>query len=120
MKDYAIQLADGQARAFDAIAKEYGYTPNEFLELIAKEMVEPNRVKMQDIARVAGVSNMAVSFTLNGVKGQISDAKRALIWATAKRLGWRPNILARALRSKGRSALPSPEVLHFPKSTTSK
>ncbi len=102
MKRYAIKLAGQQAAAFEALAKEHGYTPDEFLQLVATEMIEPNLVRMEDIAKVAGVTTMTVSNTLNATRGTVSEAKQEIIRAAAKRLGWRPNILAKVLRSKGK------------------
>lgn len=59
------------------------------------------RVNSQDVARAAGVSPSAVSraFTPGA---SVAPAKRALILAAARDLGYRPNVMARAV-AKGRS-----------------
>lgn len=59
------------------------------------------RVTLANVAQEAGVSTAAVSYALNGQRG-ISDETRARILDVAQRVGFRPNQLARALRS-GRS-----------------
>lgn len=59
------------------------------------------RPTLADVARHAGVSTASVSYALNGQPG-ISEETRAMILGIARSLGFRPNRLARALRS-GRS-----------------
>lgn len=61
------------------------------------------RVTSLDVAREAGVSQTTVSFVLNG-KNEfgISETTRRLVLETARRLGYAPSAVARALRS-GRS-----------------
>ena len=59
------------------------------------------RSTLADVAQQAGVSTASVSYALNGQPG-ISEETRAMILQTARRLGFRPNRLARALRN-GRS-----------------
>lgn len=53
-------------------------------------------VKIDDVAREAGVSIMTVSRALRGVEG-VSEAKRAEIFDIAKRLRYQPNFNARSL-----------------------
>src|SRR5438552_16111076 len=57
---------------------------------------------MQDIADHVGVSKMAVSVVLSGTSSKIgvSEATRARILKTARDLQYRPNAIARALRSR--------------------
>jgi len=56
------------------------------------------RTTIQDVARLAGVSNGAVSLALSGQAG-VADSTRERIIAAADELGWRPSIGARALLS---------------------
>lgn len=56
------------------------------------------RVTLRDVAREAGVSVNTVSRALNG-KPDVSPETRARVLEVAKRLGYRPNRLARGLRS---------------------
>ena len=56
------------------------------------------RTTIQDVARLAGVSNGAVSLALNGKAG-VAESTRERIIAAANELGWRPSIGARALLS---------------------
>ncbi len=56
------------------------------------------RVTLHDVAREAGVSVNTVSRALNG-KPDVSPETRARVLEVAKRLGYRPNRLARGLRS---------------------
>jgi DNA-binding LacI/PurR family transcriptional regulator len=56
------------------------------------------RTTIQDVARLAGVSNGAVSLALSGQAG-VADSTRQRIIAAADELGWRPSIGARALLS---------------------
>ena len=58
-------------------------------------------VTIQDIARVAGVSKSTVSRVLNGTAAVNMAKKKAVLEAT-KRLGFKPNIVARSL-ARGRS-----------------
>ncbi|MBP2476280.1 DNA-binding LacI/PurR family transcriptional regulator [Crossiella equi] len=54
------------------------------------------RVTIRDIARVAGVSESAVSFALNNRPGVSAETRRRIM-AVAEELDWRPNSAARAL-----------------------
>ena len=55
-------------------------------------------VTMRDVAREAGVSVNTVSRALSG-KPDVSPDTRARVLKVAERLGYRPNKLARGLRS---------------------
>ncbi len=57
---------------------------------------------IKEVAKEAGVSYQAVSAVLNGNLGKASPATRERIFQAAAKLNYRPNTLARALRS-GRS-----------------
>ncbi|MCX2929384.1 LacI family DNA-binding transcriptional regulator [Mycobacterium sp. CVI_P3] len=55
-----------------------------------------------DVARAAGVSQATVSYVLNNVSGQsISPQTTAAVLQAVKRLGYRPNLVARNLRVGG-------------------
>lgn len=55
---------------------------------------------LQTIADECRVSRATVSFALNGRTDQVGEAARARIFATAARLGYRPNAAARAVRTR--------------------
>jgi LacI family transcriptional regulator len=56
---------------------------------------------MYDVARVAGVSQTTVSFVVNNAPNtNIPQETRERVWAAVEELGWRPNALARGLRSQ--------------------
>jgi len=57
-------------------------------------------VTIRDVARVAGVSQSAVSAALTG-NGRLSDETKATILQTAKAMGFEPNPNARRLQNKG-------------------
>jgi len=59
-------------------------------------------VTIRDVAGESGVSVTTVSMVLNDGPSarRISDRTRRRIWKTASRLGYRPNLFARSLRSK--------------------
>jgi len=56
---------------------------------------------MQDVAELAGVSRTTVSFVLNDtpLASKITAETQERIWAAVKELGYRPNAIARGLRS---------------------
>jgi DNA-binding LacI/PurR family transcriptional regulator len=60
-------------------------------------------VKLEDVAREAGVSAATVSHALSG-KGRLPDATRARVREVARRMGYSPNPAARRLAG-GRSGL---------------
>ena len=61
-------------------------------------MITSKRARIQDVAEMAGVSNMTVSRVLNQ-DTKVSDAKRALVLKAVKALNYRPNVSARRLAS---------------------
>ena len=58
------------------------------------------RTTLSDIAREAGVDKSTVSLVLNRNEAsrRISEPTRQRVLETAKRLQYRPNVLARAMR----------------------
>ena len=64
-------------------------------------------VRMEDIAREVGVSRVTVSVVLNNRGEELRISKRVQdeVWKAARRLGYRPNVLARRLRSAEPSML---------------
>jgi LacI family transcriptional regulator len=75
-------------------------------------------VGLKDIAEVVDVSVTAVSKVLNGYPIRISTAKRTNIIETAKRLGYKPNMVARGLKSKKTKSvgvvIPDMSTLFYP------
>ena len=57
-------------------------------------------VTIDDVAKAAGVHPATVSRALRGVAGKVSATKRAEIEAVARSLGYQPNFVAAALRTK--------------------
>ena len=60
---------------------------------------ESARVRIHDVARVAGVSTATVSHALNG-RGKVSSTTRRLVERVAFDLGYEPNRVATALRRR--------------------
>ena len=73
-------------------------TPRGELAIITLPVTFMNHVTMRDVAREAGVSVNTVSRALAG-KPDVSPETRARVLKVAERLGYRPNRLARGLRS---------------------
>ncbi|ABW16376.1 transcriptional regulator, LacI family [Parafrankia sp. EAN1pec] len=65
------------------------------------------RPSQRDVAALAGVSRTTVSFVMNGVAdaAKISPETRARVWAAVEELGFRPNEIARSLRSSRSNVL---------------
>ena len=65
---------------------------------------QPQRSKrpsMKDVADLAGVSRTTVSFVVNNVPdSNIPQATQDRVWAAVEELGYRPNWMARGLRSQ--------------------
>ncbi|MCB9077799.1 MAG: LacI family DNA-binding transcriptional regulator [Anaerolineaceae bacterium] len=61
---------------------------------------------MNEVAKRAGVSQTTVSFVVNQVEGaNIPPETQERVWAAVKELGYRPNVLARGLRSNRTHAI---------------
>jgi len=59
------------------------------------------RPRIKDVAELAGVSTATVSLVLNDALGaRVAPATRARVHAAAEELGYRPNSLARGLRTR--------------------
>ena len=58
----------------------------------------PHRATIQDVARLAGVSTTTVSHTFSG-NGTVATATQQRVRTAADQLGYRPDALARGLRS---------------------
>ncbi len=64
------------------------------------------RPSMQDVAHRAGVSRTTASFVINNVNGAgIPEETRQRVWDAVKELGYRPNAIARGLRSAKTSTI---------------
>ncbi len=69
---------------------------------MAKQSKHPKskRPSMNDVAELAGVSQTTVSFVVNQTEGaNIPPETQERVWAAIDELGYRPNALARGLRS---------------------
>jgi LacI family transcriptional regulator len=58
-----------------------------------------SRVRLADVARLAGVSTTTASRALNG-RGELTDHTRAAVLDAANRLGFRPSPFAQSLRTR--------------------
>jgi LacI family transcriptional regulator len=67
---------------------------------MAEERKEPARPSMADVARLAGVSRTTVSLVINDIPhASFPEDTRRRVWAAVEQLGYRPNAMARGLRS---------------------
>ena len=66
---------------------------------VSSEGIQQLPVSQIDVARLAGVSQAAVSRTFTP-GASVSEEKRARVLAAAEQLGYRPNVIARSLISK--------------------
>lgn len=57
------------------------------------------QVTLHDVAAASGVSSQTVSRVING-RPDVAEATRAHVWETIRRLGYKPNTLARSLVSR--------------------
>jgi LacI family repressor for deo operon, udp, cdd, tsx, nupC, and nupG len=64
-----------------------------------RNRAKPSRATIYDVARLAGVSTSTVSRMLNG-KGQFAPVTRLAVDQAVERLHYRPNTIARSLRTK--------------------
>lgn len=68
---------------------------------MAEESPKTRHPSMSDVARLAGVSQTAVSFVLNDTPGSnIPPETRERVWAAVRELDYRPNVSARNLRTQ--------------------
>ncbi|UED83880.1 LacI family DNA-binding transcriptional regulator [Streptomyces profundus] len=67
---------------------------------LSREEQRSARLTIRDVAARAGVSRAAVSLAFNDKPG-VSATTRAHILATAREMGWEPNLSARALTQRG-------------------
>ncbi|WP_199521852.1 LacI family DNA-binding transcriptional regulator, partial [Jiangella anatolica] len=65
-------------------------------------MATTRRPTLKDVAQAAGVSTTTASVVLNDRRDgvRVPDATRRRVQQTAEDLGYRPNILARSLRTQ--------------------
>ena len=63
------------------------------------------RPTLQHVAAAVGVTSQTVSNVLNGRNGEVGAETRERIKVAAKRLGYRPNVAARQLRSRKTNAI---------------
>ncbi len=62
---------------------------------------ENRQPTMDDVAKLAGVSQTTVSFVINSVAtASIADETKNRVWEAAKTLGYRPNAVAKGLRTR--------------------
>ncbi len=59
----------------------------------------PSKVTRSDVARLAGVSTATVSYVLNGGPKKVSPATELRVRDAAEKLGYHPNLIARALKN---------------------
>jgi DNA-binding LacI/PurR family transcriptional regulator len=68
---------------------------------VAEESQKTRRPSMSDVAKLAGVSQTAVSFVLNDTPGSnIPQETRDRVWQAVRELDYRPNVSARNLRTQ--------------------
>jgi hypothetical protein len=85
----------------EAIRRDAGELASEAVGdwLDAMQGTTKRRATIEDIARAAGVSNMAAHYALRYENSpRVGDEKRKEIRAIAKQLKWRPNPFAMAMR----------------------
>jgi len=67
---------------------------------VAEERKQDSRPSMADVARLAGVSRTTVSLVINEIPhASFPQETRKRVWAAVEQLGYRPNAMARGLRS---------------------
>src|SRR5260370_18265697 len=78
------------------------FMPSEVLIAVRRQSGKNQTITMKDVAKSSGFSPATVSIVLNNapLARYIAPATKKRIEETAKKLGYRPNVMARFLRSK--------------------
>lgn len=66
--------------------------------MLGEERMKKTTIK--EVAKDAGVSISTASFALNNVKGRVSEKVKNVVLASAEKLGYTPNMMARNLRKR--------------------
>jgi len=100
MNLFTLRLQRKAVKILITKSLELGITPEKYAENIIMDSLMPSTVTVKDVAKEAKVSPSAVSYALNGFQDEISTETMKRILAAAKKLGYRPNLGATALRKR--------------------
>jgi hypothetical protein len=96
-----LKVEERLIRHADAVRRDASELVSEAVSdwLDAMQGTTKRRATIEDIARIAGVSNMAAHYALRYEDSpRVGDEKRKEIREIAKKMKWRPNPFAMAMR----------------------
>jgi hypothetical protein len=104
MPSLVVKLSQSDIKVLAEQAAKAGFSVENYATALVLDTVRGHPVTVIDVAKAAKVSSMTVSCALNGRDDQVAPGTKQRILAVAKRMGYRPNLAAIAMRKKATEA----------------